>query len=178
MDKAYRPEETEKKIYSIWEEGGYFVPNIDPKKKPFVITLPPPNVTGELHLGHAMFAIEDILARYHRMRGEPTLWLPGFDHASIAVEYLVKKELAKEGKKKNEIGREEFLKRATEFAENSKNRIREQLKSLGLSLDWTRESYTMDEVRTKAVNEAFKKLYDAGLIYQGEKLVTWCPNCQ
>lgn len=178
MDKAYRPEETEKKIYSIWEEGGYFVPNIDPKKKPFVITLPPPNVTGELHLGHAMFAIEDILARYHRMRGEPTLWLPGFDHASIAVEYLVKKELAKEGKKKNEIGREEFLKRATEFAENSKKRIREQLKSLGFSLDWTHEAYTLDEIRSKAVNEAFKRLYDAGLVYQGEKLVTWCPSCQ
>ncbi|MDP3888812.1 MAG: valine--tRNA ligase [bacterium] len=178
MEKIYDPKKVEDQIYALWEKGGYFTPKIDKAKKPFVITLPPPNVTGELHLGHAMFTIEDIMARYHRMKGDPTLWLPGFDHASIAVEYLVKKQLSKEGKNKKEIGREEFLKMALEFAENSKNRIRLQLKSLGFSLDWSREAYTMDEDRSQAVKEAFKRLYDAGLIYQGERIATWCPNCQ
>jgi len=125
-----------------------------------------------------MYVIEDIMARYHRMLGEPTLWLPGFDHASIAVEYLVSKQLAKEGKTKKEIGREEFLKRAHQFADDSRKYIREQLKLLGFSLDWTREAYTMDEVRSQAVEEAFSRLYKKGLIYQGERIINWCPKCQ
>jgi len=178
MDKTYNPQKTEKEIYQFWEKGKYFTPKIIQGKKPFIITLPPPNVTGELHLGHAMYAIEDLMIRYHRMLGEPTLWLPGFDHASIAVEYLVGRELKKEGKTKQKIGREEFLKRAEKFAEKSKNYIKSQLISLGFSLDWTREAYTMDEKRSEAVKVTFNKLYEKGLIYQGERIITWCPKCQ
>ena len=178
MDKHYQPQIVEPKISQLWEKGGYFTPKIDPKKKPFVITIPLPNVTGGLHAGHAMFAIEDIMVRFHRMKGEPTLWIPGFDHASIAVEYLVTKQLKKRGKNKNEIGREKFLKEATKFANNSRRYIRKQLKTLGFSLDWTREAYTMDEIRSKAVNEAFNRLYQKGLIYQGKRIINWCPRCQ
>ena len=185
MDKTYNPRKTEIRIYSFWEEGGWFTPRPAkrdsgqaPKKKPFVITLPPPNVTGGLHAGHAMYVIEDIMTRYHRMQGEPTLWLPGFDHASIAVEYLVNRQLAKEGKTKKEIGREEFLRRAKKFTNESRKYIRNQLKKLGFSLDWTKEAYTMDETRSKAVKEAFGHLYRKGLIYQGERIINWCPNCQ
>lgn len=178
MEKTYQPQKVEEKIYRSWEKGGWFTPKITPGKKPFVITLPPPNVTGSLHAGHAMYVVEDIMVRYHRMKGDPTLWLPGFDHASIAVEYLVCKQLAKEGKTKDQIGREEFLKRATEFAEKSKSYIRQQLKKLGFSLDWSREAYTMDEIRSQAVKEAFKRLYKKGMIYQGKRIVNWCPSCQ
>jgi valyl-tRNA synthetase len=178
MEKTYQPQKVEEKIYQFWEKGGYFTPKIIPGKKPFVITLPPPNVTGSLHAGHAMYVVEDIMVRYQRMKGVPTLWLPGFDHASIAVEYLVCKQLSAEGKTKKEIGREEFLRRATEFAEKSKNYIRQQLKRLGFSLDWTREAYTMDEIRSRAVQEAFHRLYKKGLIYQGERIINWCPKCQ
>ena len=185
MDKTYNPRKTEIRIYSFWEKGGWFTPRPAkrdsgqaPKKKPFVITLPPPNVTGGLHAGHAMYVIEDIMTRYHRMQGEPTLWLPGFDHASIAVEYLVNRQLAKEGKTKKEIGREEFLRRAKKFTNESRKYIRNQLKKLGFSLDWTKEAYTMDETRSKAVKEAFGHLYRKGLIYQGERIINWCPNCQ
>ena len=178
MEKRYSHQKTEQKIYQLWEEGGYFTPQIDPKKRPFVITLPPPNVTGGLHAGHAMYVVEDIMIRYHRMRGEPTLWLPGFDHASIAVEYLVTKQLAKEGKTKHEVGRKEFLKKAHQFASESRQYIREQLKKLGFSLDWTREAYTMDGERSRAVIEAFNHLYQKGLIYKGPYIINWCPQCQ
>jgi len=178
MEKTYQPQKVEKKIYRFWEKGGYFTPKIVPEKKPFVITLPPPNVTGSLHAGHTMYVVEDIMVRYQRMKGVPTLWLPGFDHASIAVEYLVCKQLAGEGKTKNEIGREEFLRRTTDFAEKSKNYIRQQLKKLGFSLDWTREAYTMDEDRRRAVQEAFRHLYKKDLIYQGERIINWCSKCQ
>ena len=178
MDKRYQPEKVEEKIYQFWEEGGFFTPKIEKGKKPFVITLPPPNVTGSLHAGHALYVIEDIMARYQRMKGEPTLWLPGFDHAAIAVEYLVNQELKKEGKTKEEVGREEFLRRAEKFANHSRDYIRQQLKRLGFSLDWSREAYTMDEKRSLAVKTAFKKLHQKGLIYKGDYLVNWCPGCQ
>ena len=178
MDKRYQPEKVEEKIYQLWEEGGFFTPKIEKRKKPFVITLPPPNVTGSLHAGHAMYVVEDIMARYQRMKGEPTLWLPGFDHAAIAVEYLVNQELKKEGKTKEEVGREEFLRRAEKFANQSRHYIRQQLKRLGFSLDWSREAYTMDEKRSLAVKTAFKRLYQKGLIYKGDYLVNWCPGCQ
>jgi valyl-tRNA synthetase len=179
MEKVYEPQKTEKKIYEFWEKGHYFQPRLDKnKKKSFTITLPPPNVTGELHLGHAMYCLEDLMIRYHRMLGETTLWLPGFDHASIAVEYLVNKQIKKEGQNKKEIGREEFLKKAQDFADKSKKYIKSQLISLGFSLDWTREAYTMDEKRSEAVKEAFRKLYNNDLIYQGERIITWCPRCQ
>ncbi|MFQ6083822.1 MAG: valine--tRNA ligase [Candidatus Aminicenantia bacterium] len=178
LPKVYNPKKIEDKTYKFWEKGGFFTPKTIPKKRPFVITLPPPNVTGGLHTGHAMYVIEDILARYHRLKGDPTLFLPGFDHASIAVEYLVGKQLAKEGKTKREIGRERFLKRAEKFANQSKNYIREQLKRLGFSLDWTREAYTMDKIRSQAVKEAFLRLYKKGLVYQGERIINWCLGCQ
>ncbi len=178
MEKTYDPQATESKIYQLWEKGGWFKPKIKKGEKPFVITLPPPNVTGELHLGHAMYCLEDLMVRYHRMLGETTLWLPGFDHASIAVEYLVTKELKKEGKNKKEIGREEFLKRAEKFAEKSRKYIKSQLISLGFSLDWSKEAYTIDRQRSQAVKEAFQKLYQKGLIYQGERIINWCPKCQ
>lgn len=178
MEKQYQPEKTEEKIYQLWEKGGYFQVQKKAKGKPFVITLPPPNVTGELHLGHAMYCLEDLMIRYHRMLNQPTLWLPGFDHASIAVEYLVNKQLKKEGKTKKEIGHDEFLKRAQTFASNSRIHIKNQLISLGLSLDWSREAYTMDKNRSEAVKQAFEKLYQKGLIYQGEKITTWCSRCQ
>jgi len=181
MEKNYEPQKTEKKIYELWIKGQYFQPQFDKNKKsqkPFVITLPPPNVTGELHLGHALCCLEDLMVRYHRMLGEPTLWLPGFDHASIAVEYLINKQLKKEGTNKQYIGREEFLKRAHDFANKSKDHIKGQLQSLGFSLDWSKEAYTMDEQHSKAVKEAFKRIYDKGLIYQGERITNWCPRCQ
>jgi valyl-tRNA synthetase len=178
MDKTYQPQAVEEKWYRFWEEGGYFKPQIDPSKKPFVITLPPPNVTGGLHAGHALYTVEDILARYHRMKGDPTLFLPGFDHASISVEYLVRKQLREEGKTKKEVGREEFLRRAEKFANESRNYIREQLKKLGYSLDWSREAYTMDETRSRAVQGAFNRLREKGLIYQGERIISWCPRCE
>jgi len=178
MDKVYNHKETEDGIYSFWEKNGYFTPKIDKNKKPFTITLPPPNVTGSLHAGHAMYVVEDIMVRYHRMKQDPTLWLPGFDHASIAVEYLVCKELAKEGTTKNKIGREEFLKRTHKFADQSRDYIRQQLKRLGFSLDWSREVYTMDEQRSEAVKEAFNRLYKKGLIYKGERIINWCLKCQ
>ena len=178
MEKIYQPSLVEKKIYHLWEKNGYFKPKAVKGKNPFVITLPPPNVTGELHLGHALYCLEDLMVRYHRMLGEPTLWLPGFDHASIAVEYLVNRQLKKEGKTKQEIGHEEFLKKAKEFAEKSKVYIKSQLISLGFSLDWEKEAYTMDEKRSLAVKEAFKRLYKKGLIYQGERIINWCPKCQ
>ncbi len=178
MDKTYNPQQTEGKIYKFWEKGKYFQIQKNAQGEPFVITLPPPNVTGELHLGHALYCLEDLMIRYHRMLGKPTLWIPGFDHASIAVEYLVNKQLKKEGQSKKEIGRQEFLKRAKKFAEESKKRIKNQLISLGFSLDWRYEAYTMDEKRTKAVKTAFQKLYEKNLIYQGERIINWCPRCQ
>lgn len=178
MEKVYNSQKVEEKIYKFWERGSYFTPKIIRGKKPFVITIPLPNVTGGLHAGHAMFVIEDIMTRYHRMLGKPTLWLPGFDHASIAVEYLTSKQLSQEGKTKEKVGRKEFLKRAHKFANESKKYIREQLKLLGFSLDWTREAYTMDKIRSEAVTKAFNRLYKKGLIYQGERIINWCPKCQ
>jgi len=178
MDKRYQPAQTEEKITRFWEKGKFFTPKITPYKKPFVVTLPPPNVTGSLHAGHALYVIEDIVARYHRLKGEPTLFLPGFDHASIAVEHLVTKQLKKEGLDKRKIGRTAFLKRARQFANDSRKYIKKQLKTLGLSLDWTREAYTLDQKRARAVKEAFRRLYKENLIYQGERIINWCPHCQ
>ena len=178
MDKRYQPAQTEEKITRFWEKGKFFTPKIIAHKKPFVVTLPPPNVTGSLHAGHALYVIEDIVARYHRLKGEPTLFLPGFDHASIAVEHLVTKQLKKEGLDKRKIGRTAFLKRARQFANDSRKYIKKQLKTLGLSLDWTREAYTLDKKRARAVKEAFQRLYKENLIYQGERIINWCPHCQ
>jgi valyl-tRNA synthetase len=179
IPSAYEPGKIEKKWYDFWLKQGYFTPKIDPKKKPFVIIMPPTNVTGELHLGHALTAtLEDIMVRWHRMKGEPTLWLPGTDHAGIATQVVVERQLAKLGQTKDEIGREKFTKLTWEWANKSRENIRRQHQLLGTSCDWTREKFTLDEGPNKAVRTAFVRLYDKGLIYRGERMINWCPRCQ
>ena len=179
IPKAYEPGKIEQKWYDFWLKQGYFTPKIDPNKKPFVIIMPPPNVTGELHLGHALTAtLEDIMVRWHRMKGEPTLWLPGTDHAGIATQVVVEQQLAKRGQTKEEIGREEFIKLIWEWADKSREDIRHQHQLLGASCDWTREKFTLDKGPSKAVWTAFVRLYNKGLIYRGERMINWCPRCQ
>ncbi|MEN6529144.1 MAG: valine--tRNA ligase [Anaerolineaceae bacterium] len=183
LPKAYDFQSTEQRLYKVWEEGGFFQPyndprkeGFDPSKKPFVIAIPPPNVTGELHTGHAMFvSMEDLMIRYHRMKGEPTLWIPGTDHAGIATQMLVEKALAKEGLKRDEMGREEFLRRTWEWKEKYSQRITSQIRRLGASCDWTRERFTLDDGLSKAVREAFVRLYEKGLIYRGPRMINWSP---
>ena len=178
MAKAYEPQAVEQKWYDFWMEQGYFTPEIDESKKPFVIIMPPPNITGELHMGHTMPAtLEDIMARWHRMLGEPTLWLPGTDHAAIAAQVVVERQLAAEGTDRHAVGREKFLERMHQWVASCRNRITEQHKRLGISCDWTREKYTMDEGPSRAVRTTFKRLYDKGLIYRGERISNWCPRC-
>ena len=185
--KPYDPKETEDRIYKMWEESGFFNPDVciekgitDKNAKPFSIVLPPPNVTGTLHIGHAsMLVIEDIMTRYARMKGFRTLWLPGTDHAAIATQSKVEKIIEKEeGKRKTDLGREEFLKRVEKFAKSSHDEIINQSKKMGASLDWSREAFTLDAKRNFAVRTAFKKMYDDGLIYRGHRIVNWDPKGQ
>lgn len=185
--KPYDPASTEDRIYKLWEESGFFNPDVCVQKgivrsntKPFSIVLPPPNVTGTLHIGHAaMLVIEDIMVRYARMQGRETLWLPGTDHAAIATQSKVEKILEKEeGKRKGDLGREEFLKRVNQFAQESHDTIVNQVKKMGASVDWSREAFTLDEKRNLAVRTAFKKMYDDGLIYRGHRIVNWDPKGQ
>jgi len=178
MDKAYNPKLVEEKLYKMWEEGGYFSPEIHPQGTPFSMVLPPPNVTGTLHIGHAlMLAIEDILIRFHRMRGDSTLWLPGTDHAAIATQAKVEADLyKKEGKTKNDLGREAFLKLVEDFARVSHDTIVSQIRKMGASVDWKREAYTLDDKRNLAVRTAFTMMYHQGLIYQGKRIVNWDPK--
>lgn len=184
---AYNPKESEDAIYKLWENSGYFNPDTCIEKKitdadaeHFSIVLPPPNVTGTLHMGHAsMLSVEDILVRYNRMLGKRTLWIPGTDHAAIATQSKVEKEIYKKEKKSRyDLGREELLKRIGEFAQESHDTIVNQVKKIGASLDWSREAFTLDTQRTKAVYTAFKNMYDAGLIYQGGRTVNWDPKGQ
>ena len=178
LPKTYDHKEVEERIYKMWEEGGFFTPKIDPAKKPFVISMPPPNVTGELHLGHAITAsIEDLMIRYHRMKGDPTLWVPGEDHAGIAVQNVVERELAKEGLSRHDLGREKFVERVWEWVRKYRAVIANQHRRLGASCDWTRERFTLDEGLSRAVREAFVRLYEKGLIYRGEYIINWCPRC-
>ena len=185
--KPYDPKETEDRIYKAWEESGFFNPDVCIEKgiankdaETFSMVLPPPNVTGTLHLGHAAtLTIEDIMTRFARMQGKRTLWLPGTDHAAIATQSKVEKILEKEeGKRKTDLGREEFLKRVEQFAQNSHDTIINQSKKMGASLDWSREAYTLDDKRNLAVRTAFKKMYDDGLIYRGHRIVNWDPKGQ
>ena len=179
LPKIYEPQKHEDLIYQKWEQSGFFNPDRAKRGKTFSIVLPPPNVTGQLHIGHAtMLSYQDILARFHRLKGEKALWLPGMDHAAIATQNVVEKELRKEGKTRHDLGREKFLERVGEFAEKSKVIIRNQLKKMGSSLDWSREKFTLDEGLSLAVKTAFKRMYDDGLIYRGERVVNWCPRCQ
>ncbi|KAK6915952.1 Aminoacyl-tRNA synthetase, class Ia, partial [Dillenia turbinata] len=162
-----------------WEYNGYFKPNFDRGSDPFVISMPPPNVTGSLHMGHAMFVtLEDILVRYHRMKGRPTLWLPGTDHAGIATQLVVERMLASEGVKRTDLSREEFTKRVWEWKEKYGGTITNQIRRLGASCDWSREHFTLDEQLSRAVIEAFVRLHDKGLIYQGSYMVNWSPILQ
>lgn len=179
MDKNFDFKKRENEIYKNWEENGYFKPVIDKDKKPFVISMPPPNVTAKLHIGHALDdTIQDILIRYHRMLGDPTLYIPGTDHASIATEVKVVEKLKKEGKSKESLGREKFLEEAWKWKEEYGGKIVEQQRKLGLSCDWQRARFTMDEGCSKAVLEVFERLYNEGIIYKGERLVNWCPECK
>ena len=183
FSKPYNPQETEPKIYNLWLKSGVFTPENLPdadKRKPYTIVLPPPNVTGTLHIGHAvMLAIQDILIRFERMRGKKTLWIPGTDHAAIATQEKVEKEIyKKEGKSRHDLGREEFLRRVESFAQESHDTIVHQIKKMGCSMDWSREAYTLDEKRSLAVRTAFKRMYDAGLIYRGWRIVNWDPKLQ
>ena len=178
MEKTYNPQAIEKETYEKWESSGAFAPKIDKSKKPFTIVMPPPNVTGQLHMGHAMDGtLQDALIRYHRMKGDPTLWLPGTDHASIATEVKVVEKLRKEGITKEQLGREGFLEHAWAWKNEYGGRITRQLRRMGASCDWSRERFTMDEGCSKAVREVFVRLYEKGLIYQGNRLINWCPCC-
>ncbi|MBV7274585.1 valine--tRNA ligase [Clostridiaceae bacterium UIB06] len=179
MATTYSPKEFEKRIYKNWEEKGYFTPEVDENKTPYTIVLPPPNITGKLHLGHALDdTIQDIIIRTKRMQGYSTLWLPGQDHASIATEVKVENELLKKGLKKKEMGREAFLEKVWEWSDEYRGRIMDQVKQLGCSVDSTRECFTMEEKANRAVREFFVRLYNDGLIYQGNRIINWCPKCQ
>lgn len=178
MEKTYQPQLFEKKLYEFWSKGGYFGAKPNPEKEPFTIVMPPPNITGQLHMGHALDeTVQDIIIRFKRMSGYEALWIPGTDHASIATEVKIVDKLKAEGLDKREIGREEFLRRAWEWKKQYGCRIVEQLKTLGSSCDWSREAFTMDENLSAAVLEVFCKLYDKGLIYRGDRIINWCPTC-
>ncbi len=183
LAKTYDPSATEDKLYSLWCEKGYFTPDgINDRqkgKKPFTIVIPPPNITGQLHMGHALDnTLQDILIRYKRMQGFSTLWVPGTDHASIATEAKIVEAMRKEGLTKEDLGREKFLERAWAWKKQYGGRIIEQLKKMGSSCDWSRERFTLDEGCSHAVRTVFKKLYDKGLIYRGERIINWCPHCK
>jgi len=178
VQKVYNPKEVEDRLYKMWLDKKYFHAKIDYSKKPFTIVIPPPNITGQLHMGHALNnTIQDILIRFKRMQGYCALWLPGTDHASIATEAKIVEKMKEEGLTKEMIGREKFLERAWEWKRVYGGRIIEQLKKLGASCDWDRERFTMDEGLSNAVKEVFVRLYEKGLIYKGERMINWCPTC-
>ncbi len=178
LEKNYDPKSFEDKLYETWEKTGQFLPRYKEGVKPFVIVIPPPNVTGVLHMGHGLNnSLQDILIRYYRMKGIPTLWIPGTDHAGIATQNVVEKRLMKEGKTKHDLGREKFIERTWEVKKEHHAIITKQLKKIGASVDWTRERFTMDEGLSRAVREVFVTLYERGLIYKGQYLVNWCPRC-
>ena len=178
LAKAYEPAQFENRIYEFWMNNGYFHAEPDKNKKPYTIVMPPPNITGQLHMGHALDnTLQDILIRFKRMQGYSALWLPGTDHASIATEAKIVEAMRKEGITKEEIGREKFLERAWDWKKEYGGRIVKQLRKIGSSADWERERFTMDEGCNKAVKEVFVRLYEKGLIYRGERIINWCPKC-
>ena len=183
LSKIYDPKKVEDKLYKIWEDSGFFNPDnlaLPKDAKPFTIVLPPPNITAKLHLGHsAMLAIEDLLIRFHRMKGYRALWVPGTDHAAIATQNVVEKKIFNEsGLTRHNLGKEEFLKKVWEFLKETQSTILHQTRKMGASLDWSREAFTLDEQRKKAVTRMFVDMHQAGVIYQGERIVNWCPRCQ
>ncbi|HLD01301.1 MAG TPA: valine--tRNA ligase [Patescibacteria group bacterium] len=176
MDKAYNHKNVEDNIYALWEKNGYFAPEIHPKGKPYAIVLPPPNANGDLHFGHAMFTVEDILIRYHRMRGFAALWLPGTDHAGFETQYVFEKNLQAQGRSRFDYSNEELYQMIWDFVKASGGRIQNQLRKLGFSLDWSREKFTLDPDIVALVHQAFKKMYDEGYIYRGQRLVNYCTR--
>ena len=178
LAKAYCPKDFEDRIYQEWNDKGCFKADPDPKKKPYTIVIPPPNITGQLHMGHALDeTLQDILIRWKRMSGYSALWVPGTDHASIATEAKIVEAMRKEGITKEEIGRDKFLERAWDWKKQYGGRIVQQLKKLGSSCDWSRERFTLDEGCSKAVKEVFVRYYEEGLIYRGKRIINWCPKC-
>jgi len=177
LEKAYDPKAVEDRIYKMWEESGVFTADVNSKKEPFTISMPPPNATGTLHLGHAsMLALQDIFIRFARMNGKEALWVPGTDHAAIATESVVIKKIQKEEKMKDprtHYGREKLVSRIAEFVEDSRGTIRSQIRKMGSSCDWSREGYTMDPALNRCVNEVFSLMYQDGLLYRGERVVNW-----
>ena len=178
LEKNYNPSEIEERLYQKWLDKKYFHAEVNRDKKPFTIVMPPPNITGKLHMGHALDnTMQDILIRFKRMQGYEALWVPGTDHASISTEVKVTNALKDEGIDKHELGREGFLKRTWEWKKEYGGTITSQLRKIGSSCDWDRERFTMDEGCSKAVQEVFIKLYEKGLIYKGSRIVNWCPVC-
>ena len=178
MPKAYEPQKAESKWYQFWLDKGYFRAEVDPEKKPFVVIMPLPNVTGGLHMGHVCFLTpEDVMTRWHRMKGDSALWLPGIDHAGIAAQVVVEKQLAEEGTNRHEMGREKFLERMYDWAQECRRTITKQEQRVGSSCDWSRERFTLEEGPSRAVRTAFVRLYEKGLIYRGERIINWCPRC-
>ena len=179
LAKQYDPKEVEDRIYKMWEDNKCFHAVVDKKKKPYTIVIPPPNITGQLHMGHALDnTMQDILIRWRRMQGRCTLWLPGTDHASIATEAKIVEKMREEGITKEQIGRDAFLERAWEWRKTYGGKIVRQLRKLGSSCDWERERFTLDEGCNKAVVEVFNRMYEKGLIYRGERIINWCPKCK
>ena len=179
MPRAYAPGDVEERIYKFWNDNGYFTPDIDHSKKPFTIIMPPPNVTGELHMGHALtIALEDLMIRWHRMMGEPALYLPGTDHAGIATQVVVERQIASDGLSRHDLGRDKFVERVWSWVDDYGDRIYRQTERLGASCDWTRRAFTLDEGPAKAVRTTFVNLYKKGLIYKGNRITNWCPRCQ
>jgi len=178
LPKQYSAKDIEQKWYRMWEDKGYFTPKMKEGVTPYVIVIPPPNVTGILHMGHGLNnTLQDILVRWQRMKGIPALWVPGTDHAGIATQNVVEKKLHKQGKTRHDLGKEEFIKEVWKWKEEHGSTIIRQLKRLGCSCDWTRERFTMDAGLSRAVREVFVSLYEKGLIYRGYYIVNWCPRC-
>ena len=178
LEKVYDPKQVEDRTYQFWLDKNYFHADAESKKEPYTIVIPPPNITGQLHMGHALDnTLQDALIRWRRMQGYEALWLPGTDHASIATEAKIVEAMRKEGVTKEEIGRDGFLERAWEWRRQYGGRIVSQLKKLGSSCDWERERFTLDEGCSRAVQLVFQRLYDQGLIYRGNRMVNWCPTC-
>jgi len=179
LPSSYDPKQTEEKWYRLWEEGNYFHAREDDGKEPYCIVIPPPNVTGTLHIGHALNnTLQDILIRWQRMMGKSALWMPGMDHAGIATQNVVERLLKEEGKTKDDLGREAFEKRVWQWKEHSGGQIQNQLRRLGCSCDWERERFTLDKGLSRAVHTVFASLYQEGLIYQGYRIINWCPRCE
>ena len=179
LNEKYNPKDFEERLYQDWEEKGYFKPSMDKTKEAYSIMMPPPNVTGKLHMGHALDAtIQDFLIRYKRMQGFNTLWLPGTDHAAISTEMKVVQKLREKGKKKSDLTREEFLKEAWDWTKEYGGTIQKQQRKMGCSCDWDRSRFTLDEGLSKAVETVFLKLYEKGYIYKGKRMINWCPNCK